>query len=126
MKFDCDEGLLAALSYRKGASHDCSSTADDRGHAGAESVSAYASIISPTSIAVRTPLPHLAGYVDPRAYSDLSDLSHKREEAGHQLDTYGCCGASFPLQGDAQERMDLRRGHPASKETTKATHCLEP
>jgi hypothetical protein len=31
MKFNCDtlEALLAALSYRKGASHDCSSTTDD-------------------------------------------------------------------------------------------------
>src|SRR5215475_9195877 len=97
MKFDCDEGLLAALSYRKGASHDCSSRTDDRRHAGAESVAAYASIVSPTGIALRALLRHVAGCFDPRAHSDLSDLPRKREEAGHQLDTSGCCGASVPL-----------------------------
>ena len=37
-KFDCGtvEALLAALSCRKGASHDCPSKTDDRRHAGAD------------------------------------------------------------------------------------------
>src|ERR1700741_71565 len=58
MKFDCDtmKALFVALSYRKGASHDCSSTTDDRGHAGAESITSYAGIVPPTGIAVRTSL----------------------------------------------------------------------
>src|SRR5260370_23756541 len=128
MKLDCDtlEALLAALSYRKGASHDGSSTTNDRGHAGAESVAAYTGIVSPTGIAVRTVLPHGAGCFDARAHSDLSNLPHEREEAGPQLNTYGCCGASVPLQGYAQERMDLWGRHPASEEATEATRRLEP
>src|SRR5215469_1779183 len=128
MKFHCDtvEGLLAALSYRKGASYDCSSTTDDRGHAGAESVAAYAGIVSPTGIAVRTLLRHGAGWFDHRAHSDLSDLPCKREEAGHQLDTYGCCGASVPLPDYTQKRMDFWRRYPASQEGTEATRRLEP
>ena len=62
MKFDCEtmEALLAAFSYRKGASHDCSSTTDDRGHAGTESVTAYTGIVSATGIAVRTSLRQVA------------------------------------------------------------------
>src|SRR5258707_9693249 len=86
-KFDCDtlEALLAALSYRKGASHDCSSTTDDRRHAGAESIAAYAGIVSPAGLAVCTLLPHVSRCIDPRAHPDLSDLPHEREEAGAQL-----------------------------------------
>src|SRR5215469_3633779 len=109
MKFDCDilERLLAALSYRKGASHDNPSTTDDRGHAGAESITAHTGIVSPTGIAVRTLLPDIARCFDPRTHPNLPSLPHQREEAGHQLDTYGCCGASVPLQGYAQKRMDF-------------------
>src|SRR6516162_2051518 len=82
MKFDCDamKALFVALSHRKGASHDCSSTTDDRGHAGAESVAAYAGVVSSTGVIVRTLLPHIAGIADPRTHPDLSNLPHKREE----------------------------------------------
>src|SRR5262245_12116848 len=116
MKFHCDtvEGLLAALSYRKGASHDCASRTDDRGHAGAESVTAYAGVLSPAGFAVRTLLPNVAECFDPRTHPDLSDLPHEREEAGAQFDTFGCCGASVPLQGYSQEGLGVWRRHPAS------------
>src|SRR6202163_2941210 len=56
---DCDimEALLvAALPCRKGACHDCSSTTNDGGYAGTESVASHAGILSPTGFAVRTPL----------------------------------------------------------------------
>ena len=36
-----------------------------------------------------------------------------------------CC-ASLPLQDYAQERMDLRRGHSASKEAAETAHRSEP
>jgi hypothetical protein len=71
MKFDCDTlmALLAAPSYRKGASHDCSSTTDDRGRAGAGSVAAYPGIVSPTSFAIGTVLSYVAGYSDPSVWT---------------------------------------------------------
>src|ERR1700730_1351983 len=53
--------LAAALPYRKGASHDCSSTTNDGGYAGSESVASHAGIISPTGLAIRTPLRQVAG-----------------------------------------------------------------
>jgi hypothetical protein len=50
-------GLLAtAVPYRKGASHDCSSTTNDGGYAGTEFFASYPGILSPTGFAVRTPL----------------------------------------------------------------------
>src|SRR5271166_4730933 len=58
-KSDCDimEALFAeALPCRKGASHDCSSTTNDGGYAGSESVDSHAGIVSSTGFAVRTPL----------------------------------------------------------------------
>jgi integrase/recombinase XerD len=48
--------LVVALQCRKGASHDCSSTTNDGGYAGTESVTSHAGIVSPTGFAVRTPL----------------------------------------------------------------------
>src|ERR1700751_5976294 len=128
MKLECDalNALLAALSCRKGASHDYSSTKDDRGHAGAESLTAYAGVVSPAGFAVRTLLSNVAECFDPRTHPDLSDLSHEREEAGAQFDTFGCCGASVPLQGYPQEGLGLWRRHPASQKTTEAPRRLEP
>ena len=52
--------LAAALPYRKGASHDCSSTTNDGGYAGSEFVASHAGIISPTGLAIRTPLRQVA------------------------------------------------------------------
>src|SRR5260370_29957947 len=49
--------LAAAVPYRKGASHDCSSATNDGGYAGTEFVAPYPGILSPTGFAVRTPLP---------------------------------------------------------------------
>jgi integrase len=128
MKFHCDtvEGLLAALSYRKGASHDCSSTTDDRGHAGAESVAAYASIVSPTGFAVRTLLPHVARCFDPRAHSDLSDLPYKREEAGHQLDTYGCAALRFLYRVTLKKEWTFGEEIPLPKKPQKLPVVLSP
>src|SRR6266852_2783298 len=48
--------LAAAVPYRKGASHDCSSTTNDRGYAGTEFFASYPGILSPTGFAVRAPL----------------------------------------------------------------------
>src|SRR5260221_5889464 len=48
--------LAAAVPYRKGASHDCSSTTNDGGYAATEFVASYPGILCPTGFAVRTPL----------------------------------------------------------------------
>src|SRR5882724_511696 len=48
--------VAAAVPYRKGASHDCSSTTNDRGYAGTEFFASYPGILSPTGFAVRAPL----------------------------------------------------------------------
>ena len=79
------------------------------------SAAAYTGIVSPAGIAVCTLLPYVAGCTDPRAHPNLSNLPHEREEAGPQLNTYGCRGASVPLQDYAQDMpaMPLRHngGH---------------
>jgi hypothetical protein len=74
LQYDTLKALLAALSCRKGASHNYSSTTDDRGHAGAESVTAYAGVVSPAGFAVRTLLLNVAKCFDPRTHPDPSEI----------------------------------------------------
>ena len=128
VKFDCDtiEALFAAFWHRKGASHDYSSTTDDRGHAGTESVTAYTGIVSATGIAIRTLLLRLAECFDPRAHPGLSDLPHEREEVGHQLDTYSCFCASVPLQGYTQKKWAFEEDIPLPKKPQKLPVILSP
>ena len=52
-------------------------------------------------------------------------LTNEKKLAANSIYTAGR-GASFPLQGYAQERMDLWRGHSPSEEATEATGRLEP
>jgi transposase len=120
------EGLLAAaFPCRKGASHDCSPTTNDRGYAGAESVASHAGVVSPTGLAIRTPLRSVAGCADSRAHSHLSNLSDQREEAGYQFNTCRRRGASIPLQGHTQAGMGIRGRDSPSKEAAETARRSE-
>src|ERR1700730_3867017 len=120
-------GLLAtAVPYRKGASHDCSSTTNDGGYAGTEFVASYPGILSPTGFSVRTPLRKVAGCAGSRAHSHVSNLSDEREEAGCRFNTHRRCGTSLPLQDHPQAGMDLRGCASASQEAAETARRSEP
>lgn len=127
VKFDCDamKALFVALSYRKGASLDCSSTTDDRGHASTKSVAAYASIVSPAGIAVRSSLPHVAGCFDPdhiRAYQIC--LTNEKKLATNSIHT-AVAALRFLYRVNSRKNR-TSRGDPDAQEATEAARRLKP
>ena len=117
---------LQHLPSHKGVFHDNASAIDERGYAGAESLTAHSGFVSPASLAICALLRQITRPIGSRTHSHLLDLSNKREETGTRFDPHRYCGASLLLQGYAQEGLDIPRGPTPTKEAAEVAPHPQP
>ena len=120
------ERLESPRSIHRGAPHDSPSPPHARGHAGAESLAAHASLVRPAGLPLCPPLRPIAGRPGPRGDPGLPGLFDQRAEAGAQLHLHRRVGASVSLHGHAQDGLASRRGDPRAEKTADVAGGAQP
>src|SRR5690606_14281710 len=119
-------GCFQPIPSDRGAHHDPTSPAHERGHAGAQSFAQYPALVSAAGVAVCASLQQVAGLARPRGHSNLSGLSGQREEAVAMFDPHRHYGAALPLQCHAREALSAGRDPAASEEAAEAADHPQP
>jgi hypothetical protein len=118
--------FASSIPFCKGDFHDPSSTTNDRGSAGAQSLPAHPSHLSLAGFPLCPPLPPVTGSFGPRGDSLLPGLPDQPEETISQFSPHRRRRSAFPLQGHSAPGLEPARHHPRTQETAEVTCRSQP